>query len=1132
MDGYYRFPTVHDDRVVFVSEDDLWEVPLEGGRARRLTSVKGEASHPVFSPDGSKVALTATEEGTPEIFVIDADGSPPQQLTFNGTQSSVVGWTPGGERIIFRSNYREVFRGRTVLYTVPADGGEVNRLPFGQAQWISHEPDGEGRVLGRHGDDLARWKRYRGGRAGTIWIDEEGDGDWTQLLADEDAGLVRPLWIGDRIYLTTDAEGYANLYSIRPDGSDWTRHTDHTGFYLRFARTDGETVVYTRGGDLYRLDLDDGEPERIDVEYGSSRTQLSRKFVDAQHYLDGYALHPEGHSMAVTTRGKLFNFGLWEGAVRQNGESQGVRYRLPRYLDDERLLAISDVPGDEEQFEIHATSGEEDPDVVDLEIDDEDFEELGRPIEVEIGPDQEEVVLSNHRQELLHLNLESRKIRVLDHSPHRRISGLDWSPDGDYVAYEYYNSWSTSEIRLADLEADETHAVTSGDYRDVTPVFDPEGRYLYFLSCRMFNPVYDQVFFELSFPHTMKPCVVTLQNDEPSPFFEEPRPLEGTGNGPPGAPDAEEDAEEGEEDADGEGAAEVDDDADEADASDDVNGDGDDGDDEDDEDEALEIDFEGIERRVETFPVEEAEYIGLEATDSHVFWTVHDIEGSLGSDWSDTDANHGTLQRFSLDKQEASPFARNVSSFRLGPDGSTMIYESGSRLRVVNATARKGPAQRQDNGAGPSRQTGWIDLDRVRVSVDPRREWEQMLREAWRLMRDHFWRENMSGVEWDAIWDRYSEQLDRVSTRHEFSDLVWTMHGELGTSHAYEMGGDYPDKPRYHPGFLGADVAWDEDVNWEWNGDEGTGGYRLEHIVQGEHWERGASSPLDRPGLQIEEGDVIVAVNGRELDGGDSLQQSLVHRAGEAVEVSIAEPGGEVETHTVELLRSEFGARYREWVRNNRERVHEASDGDIGYVHIPDMGPRGFSEFHRSFLTERDREGLIVDVRYNGGGHVSQLILEKLARDQIGYDMQRWGQTRPYPSGAMEGPLVALTNEFAGSDGDIFSHAFKLMDLGPLMGKRTWGGIIGIWPRHQMVDGSIVTQPEFASWFDDVGFGLENYGTDPDIDVDDPPGSMEGDDDLQLEAAIEESLERLEQDPPDEPDFGPYPDRSPPSDLD
>jgi tricorn protease len=1117
MDGYYRYPTVHDDAVVFVSEDDLWEVPLEGGRVRRLTSVKGEASHPSFSPDGSKIAFTATEEGTPEVFVMKADGSPPEQLTFNGTQSSVVGWMPDGERIVFRSNYREVFPKRTVLYTVPAEGGEVERLPLGQAQWISHESDGEGRVLGRHTDDLARWKRYRGGRAGTIWLDPEGDGDWEQLFDDQDAGLVRPLWVGDRIYLTTDAEGYGNLYSCRPDGSDLERHTDYTGFYTRFARTDGSTIVYTRGGDLHRFDVDAAESHPIDVDYGSSRTQLSRKFVDAQRYLDDYALHPAGHSMAVTTRGKLFNFGLWEGAVRQNGRERGVRYRLPRYLDDERLLTISDEPGDRECFEIHPTSGEEAPERLELDGDGDVFEEVGRPIELELSPNGEEAVFSNHRQELIHLNLETEEVSVLDHSPHRRISGLDWSPDGEYVAYGYYNSWSTSEIRLVEVENGETRAVTTGEYRDVAPVFDPQGRYLYFLSCRMFNPVYDQVFFELSFPHTMKPCVVTLREDEPSPFFEEPRPLEGTGGGPKEG--AEVDEEDEAEDVEADGEADAD------------NGESED-DEEEDEPEPLDIDFEGIERRIETFPVEEAEYVGLEATENHVFWTVHSVEGSLGSDWSDTDDDHGTLQRFSLDGGDASPFAHNVSSFRLGPDGRTMIYESGGRLRVVNATARKGPAQRQDGGQEPSRETGWIDLGRIRVSVDPRREWEQMLREAWRLMRDHFWRENMSGVEWEHIWDRYSERLERVSTRHEFSDLIWTMHGELGTSHAYEMGGDYPDKPRYHPGFLGADVTWDEEVEWEWNGDEGSGGYRLEHVVRGETWEQGASSPLDRPGLDVEEGDVVVAVNGRELDGGASLQKSLVHRAGEAVEVSIADAEGEVETHTVELLRSEFSARYREWVRQNRERVHEASDGELGYVHIPDMGPRGFSEFHRSFLAERDRTGLVVDVRYNGGGHVSQLILEKLAREQIGYDLQRWGQPKPYPSGAMRGPLVGLTNEYAGSDGDIFSHAFKLMGLGPLMGKRTWGGIIGIWPRHQLVDGSIVTQPEFASWFEDVGFGLENYGTEPDIVVDDPPGTMEGDADPQLDAAIDKALELLEIQQPEQPDFGPYPDRSPPETLD
>ena len=1101
--GYYRYPAVHGDRVVFVSEDDLWEVPLGGGRATRLTNGRGWVRDPKISPDGSKIAFTGTEEGATEVHVMDAEGGPTRQLTYNGSNLRVVGWTPEGDEILFRSTFREPFNRSPVLYSIPAEGGEVSKLDYGQANAIDFEPGGAGKVLGRHAGDLARWKRYRGGTAGALWIDRQGDGGWERLLGEEEAGLVTPVWVGDRIYFVSDMEGYGNVYSCRPDGEDLRRHTDHSDFYARFLNTDHEHIVYACGGDLYRLPVGGDGSERIDVEFSSPRTHLNRKFVDATDYLEEWDVHPDGHSLATTVRGKLFNFGNWEGGVRQNGETNGVRYRLPRYMDDERVLAVTDEGG-EESFEIFDTEGGADGEPVDA-----DETDIGRPVAVEVSPDGEGVAFTTNRHELFYLDLESGETTRLDHSQHRPIAGIDWSPDSRWIAYGKRLGRDASQIRIADTETGEVHPVTSGDYSDSEPVFDPEGRYLYFLSHREFNPVYDQVFFELSFPRTMKPCVVTLTDQEDSPFFQEPRPLDGTGAAEANGDDSEDGTDDEESQSE--------------DANDEASDDG--------EDESVEIDFDGITSRIETFPVAEGGYRGLDATGKRVFWTVHPIEGSLGGHYTDEEPDKGTLNYFSLEKQEEKTFSKKVGRFRIGADGKTMALASQGRLRVVDASG-PAPAKTSNNDKRPSRESGWIDLGRVAVSVEPRSEWEQMLREAWRLMRDHYWREDMVGVDWETIWERYSSLLDRVSTRHEFSDLVWIMQGELGTSHAYEMGGDYPHPPQYRPGYLGVDTTWDESVTAEGDGRTYSGGYRIEHIVHGETWEEGASSPFDRPGVNVEEGDVIVAVNGRPLDGGTSLQEALVHRAGDEVEVSVATTEGEVETYTVELLRAETQARYRQWVRRNRERVHKATDGEIGYVHIPDMGPRGYSEFHRSFVSERNRTGLIVDVRYNGGGHVSPLILEKLARERIGYSVSRWSDPQPYPADALLGPIVALTNEYAGSDGDIFSHCFKLMDLGPLLGKRTWGGVIGIWPRHRLVDGSITTQPEFAHWFEDVGYGLENHGTEPDIVVDDPPGSMAGDRDPQLDSAIEKALERLEEEQPSVPDFGPAPHLGPPGELD
>jgi tricorn protease len=384
-----------------------------------------------------------------------------------------------------------------------------------------------------------------------------------------------------------------------------------------------------------------------------------------------------------------------------------------------------------------------------------------------------------------------------------------------------------------------------------------------------------------------------------------------------------------------------------------------------------------------------------------------------------------------------------------------------------------------------------------------------MLQDAWRAMRDHFWVEDLSGVDWARVRRRYLPLVERVATRSEFSDLMWEMQGELGTSHCYELGGDYRTPPPYDVGFLAAHFAYDPRRR----------GYRIERIVRGDPGEPEASSPLLSPGANIKEGDVIVAINGRPLSKRFSPQEALVALAGQEIRLTLSNG----RSATVRALASETLARYRDWVNANRAHVHRRTRGRVGYVHIPDMGAPGYSEFHRQFLHELDRPGLIVDVRYNGGGHVSQLLLEKLARRRLAYVKRRWGAPEPYPEDAPCGPMVCLTNEEAGSDGDIFSHCWKMLRLGPLVGRRTWGGVIGIWPRHMLVDGSFTTQPEYSFWFLDAGFGIENHGTEPDVDVDIAPHDFVAGRDPQLDRAIEVALGLLRDSPPRAPTFEPRP---------
>ena len=1061
--GYFRHPTLWKDHLVFVSEDDLWSVELSGGVARRLTGAIGRAEAPALSPCGKMLAYTSTEQGCPEVFVMPADGGRARKLTFSGAKrAQVIGWSNDGEKVLFRSNLREPFSRQTAIYEVPAKGGAVRRLDLGQAHRLIYSPDGTGRVLARHRDDLARWKGYRGGAAGQLWIDEKCTGSWRRLLPEVSAGLCRPMWIGDRIYFVSDLEGCANIFSTTIEGEDLQRHTNEEDHYVRFATCYDTTIAYGCGGSLYRLDTADDQSAEIAIEYPSPRVDLKEKFVDARDYLDDYSLHPEGHSLTITARGKAFNFGNWEGAVRQIGWMQGVRYRLTRYLNDgERILLVSDEGG-EEHFEIHSVDGKASAEVIDTG----DFDP-GRAVELIISPTDEAAIFTNHRHELSHLNLETGKCIVLDTSPYDRIAGVSWSPDGRWVAYGFYEDFSRSALRIVDLDTGKRYRVTSGDFQDVHPVFDPAGRYLYFLSYRHFDPVYDQLFFELSFPRGMKPCVITLRETLDSPFEEKPHPLDG---------DSDDDTDDSDEDG------------------------------EDDSSEGtVEIDFDGITDRVEVFPVEEGTYGELAATATRVFWTVFPVSGSIEEE---SEESTGLLQYYDLKKKKLQIFARDTSTFIIDGHQKTLALWDSDDLWVLSASGEG----LEDELEAPGRESGLIDLERISLAVDPRPEWCQMLREAWRLMRDHFWREDMGGVDWEQVWQRYKGLLPRVSTRSEFSDLVWTMQGELGTSHAYEEGGDYRRPPQYQPGFLGAEFRWDGTFRLAEQGAHDEGGYRIDRILRGDPWDSRQSSPLLRPGRRVTEGDILLAINGQRLSATIAPGRLLANQARRQVELLIAAGDGKSapRTITVRTLREETALRYREWVALNRLTVHEAADERIGYVHIPDMEALGYAEFHRQFLSENRREALIVDVRHNGGGHVSQLILEKLARKPMAFEMQRWGEAMSYPQEAVSGPLVAVTNEAAGSDGDIFSHSFKLMELGPLIGKRTWGGVVGVHPRHELVDGSVTTQPEFSFWFKDVGFDLENWGTEPDIDVEYPPEASPGVDDPQLQVAIETVLELLD----------------------
>ena len=1074
MSGYYRFPTICQDTIVFVCEDDLWTVPIGGGIARRLTSNLGAASSPRLSPNGERLAFAGSEEGPSEVYVMPALGGEAKRLTYQGSNAAIVGWDADGKHILYSSRAGLAFD--PWIWKICAEGGEPQRLSSGPANHIDFGDDG-GVVIGRLTREPARWKRYRGGTAGQLWVDTQGDGQF-QPLTPVDSNFTTPMWIGERIYFISDHEGVGNIYSCLPTGEGVQRHTHQDTYYCRSAQTDGKRIVYHAGADLFVYDIASDTDVHVDVEFRSSRIQRQRKFVSSARYLREYALTPDGHALALTIRGKPFTMANWEGAVLQHGERSGTRYRFTQWLNDgKRLVTLSDADG-EEALEIHTRDGS--ADVVRL-----DTLDIGHVRDLSVCPQtgddkNDRLLLVNNRFELLHIDLETQEMRVLDKSRHQNIQGAIWSPDGEWCAYSFPSTETTRSIKLCQIETGETWLVTQPEFNDFSPAWDPDGKYLYFLSSREFNPVYDALHFDLGFPSAMRPLLITLQKSLGNPFVPEPRPFE----------------EEKEDKENGNGQDETSDEKSEK------------------EHKPIIIDLEGIAQRVVAFPYPRGHYGQIAGIEGKAIFTSFPSQEVVGPFDEGSNRARGTLHAYDFKEQKKETLVSGIDRFQLSRDVKTLGYSSGIRLRVIKAGKKAEGDSKSGSKGRPSRQNGWIDLNRVRASVIPTAEWHQMYREAWRLQRDYFWTEDLSGVDWEHIYQRYLPLLDRIATRGEFSDLMWEMQGELGTSHAYEFGGDYRSSPNYAQGFFGADFAYDAEK----------GGYRITHIPQGDAWEVTKDSPLNAPGINVRIGDILLAIGGQRVGETVSPGELLVHLANQEVQATFQNADdGEKRVVTLKVLRSESELRYREWVSRNREYVHEKTDGKVGYVHIPDMSRRGYAEFHRGFLAEVSYPGLLVDVRYNGGGHVSQLLLEKLSRRRIGYDVPRWGTPHPYPDASVLGPMIAVTNENAGSDGDIFSHCFKLMELGLLIGKRTWGGVIGISPHQMFVDGGGTTQPEYSFWFVDVGWRVENYGTDPDIEVDYRPQDYASEGDPQLDRAIAELLRQMEENPPEVPDFGERP---------
>ena len=840
------------------------------------------------------------------------------------------------------------------------------------------------------------------------------------------------------------------------------RHTDHDGWYARQASTDGQRIIYACGGELWLLDsLDAAGPRRLDIILGTPASGRAPRLISAEDHVGSLSVDNSGTASAIEVRGTVHWLTHRDGPARALSVVPGVRARYPRVLGpDGQVVWATDADGID-AVEIGGDPATAPPRRLAAG-------QIGRISGLAAAPDGSAVAVAAQDGRLRLVDAASGQQRELAASANGRVTGLAWSPDSAWLAWSEpteqpggMGDLPLRKLRLARISDGQVSDVTDGRFIDTEPVFTLDGKYLAFLSRRSFDPVYDAHYFDLSFPYGARPYLLPLAASTPSPFAPQlgGRPIGAdTGKGKAGPDDAD-----GADAADGAERSRP----------------------------AVTVDTDGMADRVVALPVPESRYSRLRAVKDGLAWLRDPVTGNLGIGGArpTDDAPRPVLERFDFGRQEASDLADDVDWFEASGDGTRLVVSDHGKLTVL-------PGERKADHDNPDDRVD-IDASRARFMCDPAAMWQQAYDEAFRIVRHDFWVPDMADVDWDAIAADYRPLLDRITTRSELVDVLWEVFGELGTSHAYVSPPGGSPAASAAPGLLGADL---ERTGEDWH---------VARVVHGETSDPRARSPLATPAADVMPGDLLLAIDGRSI-GAAGPGPLLVGTAGKPVELTVAAPDGSRRRSVVVVpLASDRRLRYQDWVSRKRAQVRDLGGSQVGYLHVPDMVSEGWADLHRDLRSEMLRDALVVDLRGNSGGHTSQLVVEKLARRVIGWDVPRGLAPSTYPEDAPRGPVVALADECAGSDGDIVTAAIKVLGLGPVVGARTWGGVIGYDEAHELVEGTSITVPRLAFWFGAYGWGVENHGVDPDVEVILTPDDWAAGRDTQLETAVRLALEAL-----------------------
>jgi len=1039
-----RFPTMHGNKIVFSYAGDLYTVAKDGGTARKLTNDNGLEMFAKFSPNGEQIAFTGQMDGNTEVFVMPADGGTPKRLTVTATlgrdelsdrmgPNNIVMTWKDNDNIVFRSRKQTFNSFKGSLFTVNTNGDLDEQLPFSYGGFCSYSPDGKKIAYNQVFREFRTWKYYKGGMADDIWIYDFNTEETINITNNANQDIF-PMWHGEEIYYLSDRDRIMNLFVYNTTTKETKKVTQFTKYDIKFPSLGDNGIVFENGGEIHYYDFASKSTKKVRVEIKNDFPNTRLTLKDASKNISSWAVSPDGKRVVFGARGDIFSLPAQQGITKNLTATSGVHERNVEWSPKGKYISyISDVSGEDEIYIINQDGSE---DAIQLTKDSDTYK--FNPI---WSPDGKYLLWGDKKLRLNIMNVDSKKVTQIAQAESWEIRDYCWSPDSKWIAYTLPQETSVSKIMVYNLNNKETNAVTNNWYEASSPSFSSDGKYLFFVSGRDFNPIYSSTEWNHAYQDMDKIYFVTLEKSTPSPFAPK-NDLVKVAEEEKDAKDKKDSKEENKE-----------------------------------EELSVKIDFNGIFERVITLPVEVSNYWNVEVIDQSVYY----------AEWNRKESSV-SLHLFDLESEKDSKIGE-TGSYTISADKKHMFISLKGKYAVINLPKGKISIDKA------------VSTKNMTVMVNPKEEWNQIYNEAWRQMRDFFYDENMHGVDWKNINKKYGDLLPYVNDRRDLTYIMGEMIGELSVGHAYINGGDITKSERIKTGLLGAQLSQDK-----------SGFFKIEKILKGENWNESARSPLMDVGVDVSEGDYIVAIDGKPTNTVNNIYELLINKANTEVILSInskPELAGSKE-QIITTIDDEASLYYYNWVQNNIEKVNKATNGQVGYIHIPDMGPEGLNEFVKHFYPQLNKKALIIDDRGNGGGNVSPMIIERLNRELTMYGMARNTGITTKPAQMLVGPKVLLLDNYSASDGDLFPYQFKKLGIGKVIGVRSWGGVVGIRGSLPFIDGADLRKPEFAPFdVDGKKWVIEGHGVDPDIEVrNDPAREFKGIDD-QLDKAIEVILADL-----------------------